>query len=130
MPPKRKDHNSTSAASVSGPKPKRSKPSFRTPTLAAQVSDSASQPSSSNNRVVTLQTGASGRRGYRTQELPAASSSSISVPPNIANDAVEAYEHTSSGEHDITAPEIQNNIPAASESKARTKQKNTTTVRL
>jgi hypothetical protein len=54
--------------------------------------------------------------------LPAASSSSI------ANDAVEAYDHISPADLDITAPEIQNNIPGAS--KTRTKQKNTTTVRL
>ena len=130
MPPKRKDNNSTSAASGSGPKPKRSKPTFRTPTSAtAQSSESthsANQLTSSNNRVVTLRTGASGRRGYRTQELAASSS----------NDActVDAYEHISPADYDITGPaseiqnNIQNDIPAVS--KGRAKQKNTTTVRL
>ena len=128
MPPKRKDNNTTSAASGSGPKPKRSKPSFRTPTYAAaQVSTSfANQPSSSNNRVVTLRTGASGRRGYRTQEIPLAEASSSNTTQ--ANDAVDAHEHTSPADHDITGPEIQSDIPAVS--KGRTKQKNTTTVRL
>lgn len=128
MPPKRKDNNSTSTASGSGPKPKRSKPTFRTPTsLTADVSgitNTANQLSSTNNRVVTLRTGASGRRGYRTQELAAASSSNTTQ----ANDTVDDYEHILSADHDITNPEIQNDTPAASKSKGRSKQKNTTTV--
>jgi hypothetical protein len=132
MPPKRKDNNSsTSAASGSGPKPKRSKPTFRTPSSAtAQASSSenahsAIQLSSSNNRVVTLRTGASGRRGYRTQELAAASSSNST---QATDDGLDAYEHIPPADHDITGPEIQNNIPAVT--KGRAKQKNTTTVSL
>ena len=128
MPPKRKDDYSTSAATGSGPKPKRSKPTFRTPsTETAQVSEPlpVKQLSSSNNRVVTLRTGASGRRGYRTQELAAASSSSNSTQ---ANDAPNSYDQILPADHDNTGPEIQNDIPAVS--KAQRKQKNTTTVRL
>ena len=87
MPPERKESAATPIAS--GPKPKQSKTSFRTPTTAASESTTTSAASdvgsTSKNRVVTLRAGASGHRGYRTQDLATTSNS---------NPASPAAEHT------------------------------------
>src|SRR5271168_366746 len=78
MPLKRKESAATPAAS--GPKQKRSKTSFWTPTTAALegTSSTASEvgSTSTKNRVVTLRASAGGRRGYRSQELSTNQSSS------------------------------------------------------
>src|SRR5271168_132923 len=76
MPPKRKESAATPTAS--GPKPKRSKTSFRTPSTAAlePASEVGSTSTSSKNRVFTLRASASGRRGYRSQDLSTTQSSS------------------------------------------------------
>jgi hypothetical protein len=59
MPPKRKDDSA--APTASGPKTKRSKPSFRTPTTSGPKATDDSEVISTKNRVVTLQSSASGR---------------------------------------------------------------------
>jgi hypothetical protein len=132
MPLKRKDNAATPAA---GPKPKRSKAIFRTPTTAALEDAAASQPSSSKNRVVTLRTGASGRRGYRTQELSATSSTVNSTPDSNSKSSAATGTTQPSGVPDAISladtrgPELQSDSPPASSAKPRAKQKNTTTVR-
>jgi hypothetical protein len=127
MPPKRKDNSAASAAS--GPKTKRSKPSFRTPTTADPEIAEHSEVNSSKNRVVTLRPSASGRRGYRTQDLATASNS---------NPASPALELSHLPPHDsISHPTEESEIHPTEESdnylksdtKSRPKQKNTTTVR-
>jgi hypothetical protein len=75
MPPKRKDNAGTPAAS--GPKQKRSKTSFRTPSTDALEGSAEPEMGSTSNRVVTLRASASGRRGYRTQDLLSTTPSSI-----------------------------------------------------
>lgn len=132
MPPKRKESAATPAAS--GPKQKRSKTSFRTPTTAALEGTSSTTSevgsTSSKNRVVTLRASASGRRGYRSQEL---STTQSSGPDSSAADNSAHPSHPS----DIT--DISDPIPpldlesdtqsqAGSGAKSRPKQKNTTTV--
>ena len=134
MPPKRKESAATPVAS--GPKQKRSKPSFRTPTTAALEqttsvsSDVGSTSTSSKNRVVTLRASASGRRGYRSQDLSTAQSSSLensAIPMDIATNITTNIT-------DISDPNPIPPLDPESESqpdsgpKPRTKQKNTTTV--
>lgn len=138
MPPKRKDNTSISTTSSSL---KRSKPAFRTPTTTGSNISTLSQPSSSKNRVVTLRTSATGRRGYRSQDflsnpesnpnfsaiedltLPATSPTSESTLDTFESDShIPCVLHKESGNAgtDISSGKV----------KPRTKQKNTTTVRL
>jgi hypothetical protein len=134
MPPKRKESAATPAAS--GPKQKRSKTSFRTPTKAALESGTTSAASevgststTSKNRVVTLRASDSGHRGYRSQDLSTTQSSSIdtlaadssSVPSEIPGDPDIA---------DISDPPIDlgGDTQPSSGAKSRPKHKNTTTV--
>ena len=129
---------STSAApAASGPKPKRSKTSFRTPTttpaleaatsVASEVGSTST--SSSKNRVVTLRPSAGGRRGYRTQDLSTTQSSSSINSPATENSAIP-----SDIIGDLDVPDISDSMvpPLVPESdnhpKSRPKQKNTTTV--
>lgn len=135
MPPKRKESAATPVAS--GPKPKRSKTSFRTPTTAAlegttsAASEVGSTNISSKNRVVTLRASASGRRGYRSQNLSTTENSSLdsstaeksSIPSEITGDLDIP---------DISDPnpplELESDTQPVSGAKSRPKQKNTTTV--
>ena len=72
MPPKRKE--SAAIPVASGPKQKKSKTSFRTPTTAAlEGTTSAASEVGTKNRVVTLRASSSGRRGYRSQDLSTSS---------------------------------------------------------
>ena len=130
MPPKRKESAATPVAS--GPKQKRSKPSFRTPTTAALEqttsvsSDVGSTSTSSKNRVVTLRASASGRRGYRSQDLSTAQSSSLensAIPMDIATNITGI-----SDPNPIPPLDPESESPPDSGPKPRTKQKNTTTV--
>jgi hypothetical protein len=137
MPPKRKESAATPAAS--GPKQKRSKTSFRTPTTAALegTASSASEvgltSTTSKNRVVTLRASASGRRGYRSQDLSSTQSSSIdslaaespSIPSEITGDSDIADIS------DLNPPlnlEGDTQPSSGSGAKSRPKHKNTTTV--
>ena len=125
MPPKRKDNSATSAAS--GPKTKRSKPSFRTPGSKATEE---SEVNSTKNRVVTLRSTSSGRRGYRTQDLAMTSNSN---PASPATDISHLPPHISDGCENcdsISHPTEESNMHSVSNTKSRPKQKNTTTVRL
>ena len=126
MPPKQKESAAIPAAS--GPKHKRSKTSFRTPTTAAlegttsAASKVGSTSTSSKNRVVTLQASASGCRGYHSQDLSTTQSTShkyltadnSSIPSEIT------------GNSDITDISDPNHPPLDPESV--TQPKNTTTV--
>ena len=70
MPPKGIESSANPVAS--GPKQKRSKTSFWTPTTAAvegTTSTSAASEVATKNRIVTLRASSSGRRGYRSQDL-------------------------------------------------------------
>ena len=135
MPPKRKESAATPASS--GPKQKRSKTSFRTPTTAAlEGSISAASEvgsTSSKNRVVTLRASASGRRGYRSQDL--------STTQSTSHDSLAADNSSISsqitGESDITdisdlnpilPLDPESNSQPGSDAKSRPKKKNTTTV--
>jgi hypothetical protein len=123
MPPKRKDNSAGTAASGPGPKQKRSKPSFRTPTVAPE----ATEENSTKNRVVTLRSSASGRHGYRTQDLattsysnPGSPAAELShLPPHIPDEG-DSISHLTE-ESDI-------HPQADLGSKSRPKKKNTTTV--
>ena len=126
MPPKRKDNSATSAAS--GPTTKRSKPSFRTP---GAKSTEESEVNSTKNRVVTLRSGSSGRRGYRTQDLattpnsnpPSSSAAEIShLPPHLPDECDNCDF--------VSHPTEESDMHSESGTKSRPKQKNTTTVRL
>ena len=129
MPPKRKE--SAATPSASGPKQKRSKTSFRTPTTAAldgTTSSSASEvgtTSSTKNRIVTLRASASGRRGYRSQDLSTTQSSSLDSPdsPEAENSAHPTDITDSTSDPIPPIPPLD-----GSEGKSRPKQKNTTTV--
>jgi hypothetical protein len=104
MPPKQKESAATPTAS--GPKLKRSKTSFRTPTTAALepatsvASEVGSTGTSSKNRVITLRASASGRRGYRSQDLSTTQSSSLdslaaeasAIPSNIISDMADTCD--------------------------------------
>jgi hypothetical protein len=118
MPPKRKD------SAVSGPKAKRTKstPTFRTPTAnaAGLKATATSEINSTKNRVVTLRSSASGRRGYRTQDLATSSNS---------NNASPAAELSDLPSHISDECNSKSHPPEESEIHSRVKQKNTTTVR-
>jgi hypothetical protein len=129
MPPKRKDNSATSA--VSGPKAKRSKstPTFRTPTTIAGLEPptAASDVNSTKNRVVTLRAGASGRRGYRTQDLATSSNSNNASPaaelshlPSHISDECDSISHPTEESEIHPSPDIG--------TKSSPKKKNTTTV--
>ena len=136
MPPKRKESAATPAAS--GPKQKQSKTSFRTPTTAAlegttsAASEVGSTSTSSKNRVVTLQANASGRRGYRSQDLSTTQSTShdslaadnSSIPSEITGNS--DITDISDPNHPPLDPE--SDIQLGSGVKSRPKKKNTTTV--
>jgi hypothetical protein len=134
MPPKRKESAATPVAS--GPKQKRSKTSFRTPTTAAlegassAASEAGSTSTSSKNRVVTLRTSASGRRGYRSQDLSTTPSSSGHDPSAAGNSAISSdiIDDTP----DISEPtpplNLESDTQSGSGAKSRPKQKNTMTV--
>ena len=129
MPPKRKD---TSASAVSGPKAKRSKstPTFRTPTTstAGLGATTTSEVNSTKNRVVTLRSSASGRRGYHTQDLATTSNSNNASP---AAELSDLPPHISDECDSIPPSTEENDIHPQTDlrSKSRPKQKNTTTVR-
>jgi hypothetical protein len=128
MPPKRKDNAGSSAAS--GPKQKRSKTSFRTPTAGLEAS-AETEIGFTTNRVVTLRSSASGRRGYRTQDLSTTPSSSrdslpaenLALPPDIP----DTFNSIPSPTVDLESDTV--DIQPGSSAKSRRKQKNTTTVR-
>jgi hypothetical protein len=136
MPPKRKESAATPAAS--GPKQKRSKTSFRTPTPAAlegttsSASEVGSTSTSSKNRVITLRANASGRRGYRSQDLSTTQSSSheplvsenSSIPSETTGDS--DIIDISDANHTQLDPEC--DTQPGSGAKSRQKKKNTTTV--
>jgi len=126
MPPKRKDVSAASAAS--GPKTKRSKPSFRTPTTSTAGPEAPEQSgvNSTKNRVVTLRPSASGRRGYRTQDLATSSNSNSASP---AAEPSHLPPHIPDECDSISLPTEESDIHPDSGAKSRRKQKNTTTVR-
>ena len=131
MPPKWREDAAPPAAS--GPKHKRSKTSFRTPTTASlegtvsAASEVGSTSTSSKNRVVTLQASASGRRGYRSQDLAATQSSAheslaadnSSIPSEFTGDSDIA---------DISAQDPEHDSQPGSGIKSRPQKKNITTV--
>lgn len=132
MPPKRKESAATPVAS--GPKPKRSKTSFRTPTTAALepasgvASEVGSTSTSSKNRVITLRASSSGRRGYRSQDLSTTQSSGLeslaaetSAIPSDFNDMGDICDPN-------PPPDSEGETQPGSSAKKRPKQKNTTTV--
>jgi len=130
MPPKRKD-----SATTPGPKQKRSKTSFRTPTAAASGSESGqavpSEVGSTKNRVVTLRASASGCRGYRSQDLSTGPSSSLETSTaSPAENSILPSEISNSCEP-ISTPNLESDTQPGPNSsvKLRPKQKNTTTVR-
>ena len=130
MPQKRKDDSAASAAS--GPKTKRSKPSFRTPTTAGPTTagPSTAGPEGINpikNRVVTLRSSASGRRGYRSQDLATPSNSNSASP---VADLSDLPPHTPDECDSISHSIEETDLPPQAESgSTRPKQKNTTKVR-
>jgi hypothetical protein len=133
MPPKRKE--STATPTASGPKPKRSKTSFRTPTTAALdpatsvTSEVGSTSTSSKNRVITLRASASGRRGYRSQDLSTTQSSSLdslagetsAIPSDIMGDMADTCDP-------IPPLDPEGDTQPGSSTKPRQGKKNTTTV--
>jgi hypothetical protein len=132
MPPKRKESAATPTAS--GPKPKRSKTSFRTPTTAALEpatsvpSEVGSTSTSSKNRVITLRASASGRRGYRSKDLSTTQSSSLdslaaetSVPSDIISDMADTCDP-------IPPLDPEGDNQPGTSTKPRQEKKNTTTV--
>jgi hypothetical protein len=129
MPPKRKDNAGTPAAS--GPKQKRSKTSFRTPTTAGLEGSAETEMGLTTNRVVTLRASASGRRGYRTQDLSTTPSSShdslaaenLALPSDISDTSYFIPPATVDLETDTV------DTQPGSSAKSKRKQKNTTTVR-
>ena len=130
MPPKRKESAATPAAS--GPKQKRSKTSFRTPTTAALEGTSSTTSevglTSSKNRIVTLRSSASGRRGYRSQELSTTQSSSPDSLGLEAENSAHPTDITDSISDPIPPLDVESNTQSGSGAKSRPKQKNTTTV--
>ena len=129
MPPKRKGNAATPVAS--GPKQKRSKTSFRTPTAAAleDTTGATSGVGPTKNRVVTLRTSASGRHGYRSQDLSTTQSSTLE---SLAAENSALPSDITSNIADISDPipplYIERNTPPGLGAKSRPKQKNTTTV--
>jgi hypothetical protein len=130
MPQKQKDNSGVSGSKA---KCKKSTPIFQTPPTAnpEATSIAASELNSTENQIVTLQASASGRHGYCTQDLTAATTSSNS--DNASAPAAE-LPHLLSIERDsipyLTTGESNIHPQAESESgtKSRPKQKNTTTV--
>jgi hypothetical protein len=131
MPPKRKESAPTPQAVASGPKPKRSKTSFRTPTPAAfeGSSSATTEVGSTKNRIVTLRASASGRRGYRTQDL--STSQSTSLHSLAAEDSGLPSDDTTNIA-DISDPnppmDLDGDFQPGSGAKSKPKKKNTTTV--
>ena len=132
MPPKRKGNAATPVAS--GPKQKRSKTSFRTPTTAALegTTSATSEVGPTKNQVVTLRASASGRRGYRSQDLTTTQSSSQGLESLAAENSALPSDITSNIA-DISNPipplvYVESDTPPGPGAKSRTKQKNTTTV--
>jgi hypothetical protein len=127
MPPKRKDGATTANA---GRVPKRSKPTFRAPTTTTVPDTTISQAaSSSRNRIVTLRTSATGRRGYRTQDVvsnPESNPDSDSSAPSNFIDPLPVEDATDIG---IEGLNTDTDTPAVVGAKSRSKQKNTTAVR-
>lgn len=134
MPPKRKESAATPVAS--GPKQKRSKISFRTPTTAALEGTTTSAASdvgstSTKNQVVTLRASASGRRGYHSQDLSTTQSSSVASDSLAAENS--AITSDTLGDladrcEPIPALNIESDTQPSSGGKSRPKQRNTTTV--
>jgi hypothetical protein len=129
MPPKRKD-----SANAPGPKQKRSKPSFRTPTTAGLDSTVASEvgstTSTSTSRVITLRANAtSGRRGYSTQILSTTSTSSLNSLLTENSALPSEICDSESIPPLILESDLQSGSSSNSNAKSRPKQKNTTTVR-
>jgi hypothetical protein len=127
MPPKRKEDAATPGPV--GPKQKRSKTSFRTPTTAALEDTSSAATelgSTSKNRVITLRASAGGRRGYRTQDLATTSNSN---PASPAAELSPLPPHIPDECDSISHPIEESDIHPNSGTKSRPKQKNTTTVR-
>lgn len=127
MPPKRKDNAGTPAAS--GPKQKRSKTSFRTPTTAGLEGSAETETGLTTNRVVTLRASASGRRGYRTQDLsttPTSAHESLPAEP-LPSDIPHSFNSSPPPTVDLESDTV--DIEPGSSAKSRRKQKNTTTVR-
>jgi hypothetical protein len=119
MPPKRKDN----ASGAAGSNPKRSKPTFRTP------GDATSQAGSSKNRIVTLRTQATGRRGYRTQDLqPSPDPGPDPVPDSFPTTGflptLSTFNFGSAGGSDTRSDAY-----SPRKTKVQAKKKNTTTVR-
>ena len=128
MPPKRKGSAATPVAS--GPKQKRSKTSFQTPTTSALegTTSAASEVGSTKNRVVTLRASASGRCGYHSQDLPATQSSSLD---SMAADNSDLPSDIITDISDPIPPQalhLESDAQPGSGAKSRPKQKNTTTV--
>ena len=129
MPPKRKESAATPTAS--GPKPKRSKTSFRTPSTAAlePATSVGSTSTSSKNRVFTLRASASGRRGYRSQDLSTTQSSSqdslaaetSAIPSDMISDMADTCDT-------IPSQDPEGHNQPGSNTKPRKDKKNTTTV--
>jgi hypothetical protein len=123
MPPKRKDD------STAGRLPKRSKPTFRAP-ITVPNDTTTSQASSSRNRIVTLRTNSTGRRGYRTQDVisnPGSNpDSDSSASPNFI-DPLPAQDASDLGSVNINNLNT-NTDTLAKQTKSRRKKKNTTTV--
>jgi hypothetical protein len=128
MPQKRKDSVATPVAS--GPKQKRSRTSFRTPTTVGleDTAALASEVGSTKNRVVTLRSNASGRRGYRSQDLSAASSSTRSLDSSAADNSALPSDVSNTCDP-IQLLDQESDTQPGSSAKSRPKQKNTTTVR-
>jgi len=134
MPPKRKESAATPV--TSGPKQKRSKTSFRTPTTTALEATTSvasevgsTSTSSTKNRVVTLRASASGRRGYRSQDLSTTQTSGLDssapenspTPSDIIGDIADINDPN-------PPPDLESDTQPGSGTKSRPKQKNTTTV--
>ena len=112
------------------PKQKRSKTSFRTPTTAALEGSSSTASevgsTSTKNQVVTLRASASGRRGYRSQELSTTQSSSADSLG--AENSTHPTDITESISDPIQPLDVESDTQSGSGAKSRPKQKNTTTV--
>lgn len=125
MPPKRKDDSSVSSA---GSTAKRTKPAFRTPTTARSGLSTVGAATSKKNRIVTLRTSASGRRGYQTQDMDSSSASPTSdncLTP-LSEAAALDSDSTSGLVTNIQTAESDDVSPA----KPKLKKRNTTTVRV
>ena len=125
MPPKRKE--SAAIPVASGPKQKKSKTSFRTPTTAAlEGTTSAASEVGTKNRVVTLRASSSGRRGYRSQDL-STSSQNTTLDSSPADHSAHP-SHPSDINDPISPPDLESDTQSGAGAKPKPKQKNTTTV--